>query len=360
MIPYAEDRFNSSNAAKFYIMPSKYKNCWEYYYKQYITAFDFLLRNANLKHYRTNCQSMSFMFLFRHLVELILKHEMSMLGQDIPKTHVLSELARCLDERYYNLIQSLPHLYPNEDGSRFRYYEDKNGTPYFNQSEILDVIDDCNTLIQFSNKSAFLLHFHNTLNPNDKILRNELNFHTSECRGIGNIRSHYDYTLDMFISAIANDELNVNDVYLPILFLIRHGVELAIKDNLLDLGNILSYDSMIALNNEHNLFKLYKLLAEYVDEAIKRIPVGEKLREESERYNSTLIILKDMIHKFDAKSYAFRFPSNINLKFEKEEILSALQLYYETDAFLSNAVMVLFEAGYLTIGDDVIYHYYYE
>lgn len=354
MIPYAKDRFNSSNAANFHINPSKYKNCWEYYYKQYLTAFDFLLRNANLKHYRTNCQFMSFMFLFRHSVELLLKFEISMY-KDVPKTHILSELVKSTDERYKTLVSSLPHLYPEDDGMQFRYYVGKDGIPFFKNSEILDIIDDCNTLIQFCNSDASLLHFQNTINPNDKILRHELSFYTTECRGIGNVRSHFDFTLDTLVCGITNDELNVNEVYLPILFLIRHGIELAIKDNLLDLGNILSYDGKITLYKEHNLFKLYKLLAEYVEDAIKRIPVGEKLRKESERYNSTLIRLKDLIHKFDAKSYAFRYPSDINLKIKKEEILSSLKLYYETDAFLSNAVMVLFEAGYLTIGDNILY-----
>lgn len=355
MIPYSKDRFNSCNTAKFLIKASKYENCWKFYYKQYLSAFDFMLRNANLKHYRTNCQFMSFMFLFRHSVELLLKFEISLSNMDVPTTHVLSEMVQSLDERFKTLISSLPHLYPEDDGAQFRYYVDKDGMPFFKNSEILDVIDDCSTLIQFCNSDASLLNFQNTINPKDKILRHELSFYTNECRGLGNIRSHFDFTLDTLVCGITNEELNVNEVYLPILFLIRHGIELAIKDSLLDLGNVLSYDSIIALNKEHNLFQLYKLLAEYVDRAIKRIPVSEKLREESEKYNSSLIILKDFIHKFDAKSYAFRYPSDKSLKFEKEVLLTALKLYYETDAFLSNAVMVLFEAGYLTIGDNILY-----
>lgn len=355
MIPYAEGRFNSSNAIKFYIKPSKYKNCWEYYYKQYLTAFDYLLRNAILKHYSTNCQFMSFMFLFRHSVELLLKYVISISKTDVPQTHILSKLTQNLDERFKILISSLPHLYPETDGLRYRYYVGKDGMPFFNKSEILDVIDDCNVFIQFCNSDSSLLHFQNAINPNDKKLKHELSFYTNECHGLGIVRTHYDFTLDTLICGITNDDLSVNEVYLPILFLVRHGIELAIKNNLLDLGNVLSYDNKIALNNEHNLFQLYKILAKYVDEAIKQIPIGEKFRDESENYNSTLIKLKNLIHKFDTNSYAFRYPYDKKLKFKKEEVLSALQLYYETDAFLSNAVMVLCEEGYLTIGDDVLY-----
>lgn len=359
MIPYSKDRFVSSNTAKFFIKPQKYENCWGYYYKQYLTAFDFLLRNANLKRYRTNCQFMSFMFLFRHTVELLLKYEISK-SSNVPPSHILSELINSTDERFKSLISSLPHLFPEDDGAQFRYYVGKDGMPFFNKSEILDVIDDCNTFIQFCNSDASILHFQNTINPKDIILRHELSFYTNECRGIGHVRSHFDFTLDTLVCGITNDELDVNDVYLPILFIIRHGIELAIKNNLFDLGEALSQDSIKTLNNEHSLFQLYKLLAKYVDEAIYHIPKDDPFRDESNKYNSKLIKLKNLVHKFDAKSYAFRYPSEKNLKFKKDEVLLALQLYYETDAFLSNAVLVLFEAGYLTIGDDVIYHYYYE
>ena len=360
MIPFASNRFIGNNGSKFYIKPSLYKNEWSYYYKQYITAYDYLIGIANNKQYQMNCQFMSFMFIFRQSVELMLKYQLSTINQVIPLTHSLSKLAEGLDERFIRLVNNTPKLYPDSDGSQFRYYNSNDGTPYFHHSEILKVANDCNTFINFANNDCPIVHIKNSINPRDKVIDHELCFYTSECRGLGFVRSHYDMTLDCLTLAIINGGLDANDIYLPILFLIRHGIELAIKSNLLDLGNSLSEKGQRALVNEHNVFQLFKLLSENIEGAINSIPKDDKFRTEAERYKTKVIELKDLIHKFDAKSDIFRYPGGKNLKFKEDVILTALKLYYETDAFLTNAVLVLFEAGYLEIGDDVIYQYYYQ
>ena len=74
MIPYAKDRFSKENERKFAFTVSDYQNNWEYYYIQYSKVLNFLLGIANEKHYLINCQHRSFMFIFRHTVELMLKY----------------------------------------------------------------------------------------------------------------------------------------------------------------------------------------------------------------------------------------------------------------------------------------------
>ena len=74
MIPYTKDRFSKENDRKFTLPVSDYQNNWKYYYIQYSKVFDFLLSIANEKQYQINCQHRSFMFIFRHTVELMLKY----------------------------------------------------------------------------------------------------------------------------------------------------------------------------------------------------------------------------------------------------------------------------------------------
>lgn len=358
MIPFAKDRFKGINEDSFHIKPSLYRNEWGYYCEQYVTVFDYLLGIAKQKHYQINCQFMSFMFVFRQTVELLFKNWLSNTGNNIPMTHSLSKLAEDLGGQFISLVNDVPNLLPNSDGSQFRYYATTDGTPFYTNSEILRVAEDCNTFINFVNSFSLSIHINNTINPQDKVLNHELSFHMSECRGLGHIKSHYDMTIDCLINGVVNNEINVNTIYLPLMFLIRHGMELALKSNLLDLGNALSDNSRYALANQHSVFQLFKLLFSYVGNAIDAIPKEDILKRESEKYKMKVTELKELIHKFDAKSEAFRYPSEKNLRFKRDEILTALKLYYEVDSFLTGAVIVLFEAGYLDIGDDVIYKYY--
>lgn len=359
MIPFAKDRFNEDNGYKFHIKTSLYKNKWKYYYQQYISTFDYLIGLANNKQYSLNSQFMSFMFIFRQSVELMLKYQISQTGKIVPETHSLMDLAKCLNGSYLDLIQQMPNLYPDTDGALFRYLETKDGTRFFNSNLNLMVFDDCSSFINYSNKNPSLLRISNVISINNRNLRNKFSFYTNECYGLGIIRTHYDTTLDTLVCGVLNDEIIIDNCFLPIMFLLRHGIELALKGNLLYLGNNLSIENRIVIINEHNLFKLYKILALYLESAIKSV-TDIKFKDESNNYLSRLRTLKDYIHQLDAKSYAFRNPTQKNLIFKKTDILDMLELYYETDAFLTNAVLALFEAGYLEIGDDVIYQFYYQ
>lgn len=85
MIPYTYDRFSKGNENRFTLPVSDCHNNWEYYYIQYSKVLDFLLGIANEKHYQINCQHRSFMFIFRHTVELMLKSVVNEKGIAPPK-----------------------------------------------------------------------------------------------------------------------------------------------------------------------------------------------------------------------------------------------------------------------------------
>lgn len=240
MIPYAKDRFSKENVNIFTLLVSDYQNNWEYYYIQYSKVLDFLLGIANEKHYQINCQHRTFMFIFRHTVELMLKYVANEKGIAPRNTHNLKELANEIDADFSMLISALTNLFPEDDGAMFKYDASKDGSPYFGVHHILYAYSDCQAFVRFtkSNEGRFSLYpISQDVDINDQKLKHELSFYTHECRGVGAIRSHYDITIDMLVSGVIKGQLSINDIYLPLLFLLRHGIELALKSNIQDIGN---------------------------------------------------------------------------------------------------------------------------
>lgn len=363
MIPYAHERFSKENEKKFSITVSNYHNDWKYYYIQYSKVFEYLLGLANEKQYQINCQHRSFMFIFRHTVELMLKYIASENGIEPQNTHNLMKLANNLGPDFSTLIQSLTHLFAEGDGAMFRYDTGIDGNPYFGTYNVLEVYLDCQAFIQFTkdNYGRFSLYpICQEIDVNDKILKHELSFYTHECRGLGCIRSHYDFTTDFLVQGVINGHLSINDIYLPLLFLLRHGIELALKSNLQDIGNKIPIDKQEEIGGIHSIERLYHILLNYIKPAVDKIPQGEKFKAETESFIQNTELLNKCIHNLDTQSKTFRFPNMTNpLVLKEKSLIDALKLYYATDAFLTNAVDVLLFAGYIEVGDDKLAELYY-
>lgn len=362
MIPYSHDRFSTKNENLFSLCSSIYQNNWKYYYLQYSKVFEFLLSIANEKRYQMNCQHMSFMFIFRHTVELMLKYIASEKGIEPQHEHNLKQLANDIDTDFYSLIQSLPHLFIEGDGAMFRYDTSIDGNPYFGIYNILEVYSDCQVFVQFTKnyeEKYSLYPIRQDIDINDKRLKHELSFYTHECRGLGGIRSHYDITIDLLVQGVINGHLSVNDIYLPLFFLLRHGIELALKDNLQDLGNKVPMQKQKKIGEIHSIEQLYTILFDYIKPAIDKIPQNDPFKAETESLIQGVAILKKCIHNLDVHSKDFRFPNLMNpLVLKKKYLIESLKLYYATDPFLTNAVDVLSSAGYLEIGDDKLAEIY--
>ena len=363
MIPYAKDRFSKENERKFALTVSNYQNNWEYYYIQYSKVLDFLLGIANEKHYLINCQHRSFMFIFRHTVELMLKYVANEEAIAPRNTHNLKELANEIDADFSTLISTLPNLFAEDDGAIFRYDTSKDGNPYFGKYHILHAYLDCQVFIQFtrSNKDRFSLYpISQEIDLKDKIMKHELSFYTNECRGLGVIRSHYDYTIDMIVKSVINGHLSIKDIYLPLFFLLRHGIELALKSNIQDIGNKVPIKEQQKIGGTHSIEQLYHILMSYIRPAVDKIPQGEIFRIETESLIKDVSRLNNCIHNLDVHSKAFRFPSiKSPLTLNRNSLINTLKLYYSTDAFLTNAVNVLMYSGYLEVGDDKLAELYY-
>ena len=157
-----------------------------------------------------------------------------------------------------------------------------------------------------------------------------------------------------------NGHLSINDIYLPLFFLLRYGIELALKSNIQDIGNKVPIEQQQKIGGTHSIEQLYHILLSYIRPAVEKIPQGDKFRTETESFAKDVSKLNKCIHNLDVHSRAFRFPSMERpLALKRKSLIDALKLYYSTDAFLTNAVNVLLFAGYLEVGDDKLAEFYY-
>ena len=222
---------------------------------------------------------------------------------------------------------------------------------------------DCQAFVRFtkSNEGRFSLYpISQDVDINDKKLKHELSFYTHECRGLGVIRSHYDITIDMLVLGVIKGQLSIDDIYIPLLFLLRHGIELALKSNIQDIGNKVPIKKQQKIGGIHSIEQLYHILLSYIEPAVEKIPQGDKFKIETESFIQNVAKLNNCIHNLDVHSRAFRFPSvERPLALKRDSLVEALKLYYSTDAFLTNAVKVLMYSGYLEVGDDKLAEFYY-
>lgn len=95
-------------------------------------GFIFLLTKANEKNYTMNCQFMSFSFLFRHTIEIILKANLAKYGLPIPITHSIKDLAAPL-QIYLpaNFLPNLSQLDCEGQGDCFKYLTSHEDIPFF-------------------------------------------------------------------------------------------------------------------------------------------------------------------------------------------------------------------------------------
>ena len=302
-----------------------HRRTWEYYYEQYHNVFRLFLGTAKQKRYQTNPKFMPFMFIMRHSLELFLKH--------------------------------LDCLNCNSEGDCWRYITDRNGTPYFQERKEIHAFDACNYYCLFlDNDTSF------TNASTDKKLQWELTFHTIGDDPLWIIGTQYDVAISDILQAIRERKISINDVYLPLLFFLRHSLELKLKASIIDLGNVVNEQDRSKVNHTHSVKLLYDIFQDFVDCAIKNIQ-DLNLKEESIAFQKVTEQYKDAIQSLDANSYLFRFPkdrkgNDADFIPKSDCVSEILKLYRKSDSFLCYAVGVLYQAGVLKIGEDKEREYY--
>lgn len=330
----------------------KHQRSWEYYQKQYHRVFYVLLDVAKQKRYKTNSIFMPFMFIMRHSLELYLKNKIHNMSGTIPNnTHSITELYESSKIREGVFLQSFDIFECKSEGACWRYLDYK-GNKYFEPGKSIEVFDICNSYCLLFGNDDFLIK-----DVGCKKLRWELTFHTDECYTLGQVATQYDLAITVVLEEIKIGRVLIHDIYLPLLFLLRHSLELKLKFSIMRLGNFLKGEDVSKAEQRHNVNKLYTVLFEKIEPLFSVINDSD-LKEETKSLYTISETYKERIASLDANSYHFRFPKNnsggdSNFVPKADCVSEILKLYYESDSFLCFILDVLSDVGALRNGDGI-------
>lgn len=336
------------------IDPSNYKPNWEHYYECYNYTVKNIIESGLKKGYVFNPQAKSFLFLMRHNIELFLKYNLKLIKEKIPRTHNLDELIEIFNNEG-SMKKIIKDINFDNDGTCYRYSE----VDFDNQICVVNFIKKFNDkLIDTKLKRKIFFEKEQSLNKGQCW---DLTLHMNETKTLWHIKGQYDYSINFLIDLVIKKEIDINKVYLPLLFLIRHAIELGIKANIEDLNKknvkIILENSLVNFKNkkeeiqEHSIEKLYNWFSKYLDQIdIEKIEEEKKI--DFNKRKKEFKILKNKIHNLDINSNFFRFPIDSKnkeheLKLNINTLYDLLKIYSEVDTFITFTVDVLKDVGVL-------------
>jgi len=340
----------------FNIKDADYSSTWEHYYNSYNYSIQKLLEKGLQHNYALNCRARSIMFLIRQSLELCLKCNIEKQGKAIPLTHDFNELFNEFNDSLpppSELKTIIEKIDFDKDGGCYRYYADKiENKPYFtydNKIELSEIIKQYNLI---SPANGFLIgKISNPFDYDSRVIKWDLTFHLGECRNLHHVRTQYDMATEFLIEGILIDNYKAELLYLPLLFLMRHSLELALKANIFEIQKLSSLIKSKNYSHEHSLMTLYNCYADYLSK-IDLTALSDDTKLQLLLFQEKYIELNDIIHRLDTNSRSFRFPVDKDSKayvldIGKIKLTDILKLYYFTDPFITFTNAVLEEAGAL-------------
>lgn len=340
------------NPQWLFVNVNSFERTWHTYWKQYHTATTCVL-NASTK--GLNPVFMPFMQLLRHSYELFLKGKCIEKGkmETIRCTHNVANL-----EEKAGIFNNMPLTLNDTQGDTFRYHVSREGKPHFTKFS-MSLLEDCKNYFSYIEKK-----YSDTIRSNNTFrgrhYENRYVVYPSECTAFGVVSTGYDNALHILLGNIENQTVSVDDVLMPLLFMVRHSTELKLKQSLLEMGNVVSNSDLIY--SEHSLRELWMELHQQLHNAIADLSDREFKDKSEKLYKDTEHFL-NILNEKDANSYTFRYPETSsgnlsNFKPNKMIVMDYLKMMMATDSFLCFAVGVLAGTGTLQLGDDILYKMY--
>ena len=318
---------------------------WNSYFSQYNNVLQALI-NIGFLNKQTYFRefAMPFLFIFRHTIELQLKRELDNKGIQIQNRHELNinSYREFLPDGF---CCNLEVLDIEGDGSCFRYISDKNSRTYFNKEDSLDLFSPIKYYI--TNNPKFLKM--PKLRFGEEKMKAMCEYPTNICPNIGTLRTQYDTCLSLLVNSINDGKVKIDEIIIPLYFLLRHCLELGLKSNII-LG--LSQEA-----SDHKIGKQLSIVLNAIDTALTEMDKNFLLYEEildDKKYISKLVTF---VEDKDNSSNVFRYPVKgankpVELKIKDKSFLDSLVMYQECDSFLSSALQYLKYEGFKLENDE--------
>ena len=163
---------------------------------------------------------------------------------------------------------------------------------------------------------------------------------------------NYRYLVDNIVSQIEKGITPIDIVSTPLMFLIRHSLELGLKANILELEMINNSVEKIKLGgkNSHSIQMLFDKFKTHMTIIITSFEIPTSIKKEIEKYLEKFKLLTAKFTQIDNGSFNFRYPidtkGNYNFEWEYEEdIAKILDIYYDIIDLLNYTVDVLTDVG---------------
>lgn len=159
--------------------------------------------------------------------------------------------------------------------------------------------------------------------------------------------NHYRNSAFLLANSV-NNGTPIDIISLPLLFLLRHSIELGLKANICEFEELKSNNKKIKIT--HNLESLFKTFKIELDNIITENTISKDILDQIESYNRSLENLINQIHFLDKGSYSFRYPvdKDGNNCFEwtdRIDIREFLDLLNQVNDFVLFTTGVLEECG---------------
>lgn len=324
-----------------FLYDSPRETSWESHFRQYVTAYNCLIQSILLKHVKINEISRPLLFLMRHIIELMLKKESVENGEGIQSSHSLTLLSQGTD--HCDFVDSLSSvLYCDEEGDRFRYAENNPGELYVYPKEVC-CLNEIKTLVDYL-KINFGLEQNMPIELSDKKLRWMFTMHQLEICCDGQIRTQYDNAIYCICNLIQQGKISLRDVYCPLLFLIKHSIELGLKDNLSDVKSFTGLDlPLFEFSNEHCINKIFESVEKLVKACLDQLKdVDSIMCQQATGYLENLNKIKQNIQIVNpnSKNDPLRFPSTkrnnpLVFRLDGQDLVSIINSLIYSDTFLT-------------------------
>lgn len=327
---------------------------WSTYYNSYNYALHNLFKKDLLTKYIYNYRARPIMFLFRHSLEICLKYNLVLRNIQIPISHNFSQLLEAIDieeDIPEMLVEIIDEISFDYDGSCFRYYSNRSGEPYFTFDDVITFGKILSLYNQIEQSYKFVTgKICDDVNFDDKRVRWNLTFHMNDCHQLMHIKTQYDQLIEFYIKGVLNDEMDLQKLLLPILFLIRHSLEIGLKYNI---EGIQKKNLPIKMKNysaEHSLARLFNCYKDFLSN-IDKSKANEETLVAINDYKNKYSELNETIHILDTNSRYFRYPADKQgrdheIRFNNQRsIFKILELYYLTDPFITFTNDILEQEG---------------
>lgn len=349
------DKLNMmGNADKFKFNKFIHLSEWKHYYQSYNYIFSKVIEKSIERKYVNFC-GIALLFLYRHSLELCFKYNLANLGLGIPVSHKFKDMEAAFPDvsiipvELIQIKEILDLGNPENDGSCFRYYEDKQtNSPYFtyygNHIQVDKLLEKHNSISSI----IFIVDKTSTkYNYNIPKIKGKMTATLGECRGLGQLRTQFDCVIEMIIIGIIEEGFDIKLTYLPLMFLIRHSLEIALKFNIVDIQKRTTKIKNKEIRNEHSLVKLFNIYNNFLDTVDVTI-FSKGVKEDFLKYKRDYAQFNRQIHDLDINSRFFRFPTdkdgnNQNIPLDKFDLLEVIRLYCFLDTFITFTNEVLDE-----------------